>query len=343
LKIESTKILFAVLNWGLGHATRSLPIIKKLLADDNEIIIASSGDALILLKLEFPDINFIELPDYNVNYSSKNIIFSAASQFLKVLNVIKKENTLTKEIVKKYRINQIISDNRYGIFHSEINSIIITHQLNILMPKGFEIFSPLAQRVNNKLLSNFNQIWIPDFQGENNLSGKLSSNKKIQCPIKYIGPQSRFNKKDVDLDCNFNDYKYEFLAIISGPEPSRAQLEELVINKFKVLDCKTAIVSGKMENQTISKISNIDIFNHLKYADLEKLIGESKIIICRSGYSSIMDLTTLQKKAILIPTSGQTEQEYLGRYHHGNGQFIVVKESNFRLGNLTDLSRNLGF
>lgn len=331
LDIEHTKILFAVLNWGLGHATRSIPIIRRLKEDNNDIVIASSGDSLALLKENFVENIFVELPDYNIRYGSVNMVVNGILQYRMVSKAIRSEFVFTAEIIKKYNIELIISDNRYGVFSNNIRSILITHQINLMMPRGYGFIKPFTQKKNKKYFSNFNEIWVPDFEGDENLSGALSHGISLSVPISFIGPQSRFVKSKPLKKI------YNLTFILSGPEPERTHFEHLIRKELVNFQGRAALVLGK-----IGAIKNFethyDVYNHLNSKEMQELILQSEYIVCRSGYSSIMDLSVLNAKAVLIPTPGQPEQEYLGKYMNQKKGFVTWSQNDFSLSKILELT-----
>lgn len=295
------KILVAPLNWGLGHATRCIPIIKELINQNVEVLLASDGRSYELLKSEFPQLKLYKLTPYDVIYASESMIFNIAAQLPKILIAIYKEHKSFSKIIHSEKIDGIISDNRFGCYHNDVYSVYLTHQLNIKIPlKPVEMFTRL---VNRKIIDRFDECWIPDYPGKGNISGELSKPNKIS-NSKFIGTLSRFEFKEVQK-------KYDVLALLSGPEPQRSIFEKLVFEQLKKLPLKSAIIQGKTEvNEKILK-DNIEIFSHLKESELNDVILSSDVIIARSGYSTIMDLIQLKKPALIVPTPGQTEQEYL--------------------------------
>jgi uncharacterized protein (TIGR00661 family) len=313
------RILFAVLNWGLGHATRSVPLINYILAQGKEVVLASDGQALFFLKNRFPLLKTIELPSYNINYNSTSVILNSIFQGPKILKARKEEHIQTKKIIKAEHIDFIISDSRFGVYNDEIPSFIIAHQLNL--KTGNRLIQPFAAMVNRYFLNKFDQILVPDYNDQR-LSGELSNgftDKKI-----FIGALSRF----LPIGLNSSSPKYIFAAILSGPEPSRTNLEKIVI-PFLQNQGNSILVRGLVGNvEDKLEVENVEIINFAYEDKLLEIINTSERIICRSGYSSIMDLCVLNKKAILIPTPYQAEQEYLAVYHRDlNNGFEVKSES----------------
>lgn len=321
--LHQKRIFFGVLNWGLGHATRSAALIEKLISQGNNITLASDGEALIYLKGRFPHLSTIELPSYNIKYPvGIPLAISLLTQIPHFYKTIKRTNKIIDEIVTSYDV--IISDNRYGCYHPSIPNFFISHQLNIQTPLG--LFSGLVNGRQNKLLKNFDVIWVPD--DEINLSGKLS-HTQIDVPVYQIGLLSLFKpivnkEKDIFL-----------LVIISGPEPSRSDFEKRVIRYCRYNDFPAVIVGGKLKDQIEKKFSLIDYRPYCPPEELNELVSRSKKIICRSGYSTLMDIFSSDYKGelLLIPTPGQTEQEYLSKHLSKKYGFIhAIPQSDFFSG-----------
>ncbi|HSP12644.1 MAG TPA: glycosyltransferase [Salegentibacter sp.] len=335
--MKKKRILVAALNWGLGHATRCIPLINGLIAHGYEPILASDGVALDLLKKEFPDLSAEELPSYNIEYSG-------APNFLKwklflesprIIKVIKTEKKQTKKLVEKYNLNGIISDNRLGVRYKHLKSVFITHQLNVLSGNT----TWLSSKLHQKYIRKFDECWVPDLPGSKNLSGILGHMKKTPDGVKYMGLLSRFRKKILPQE-------YKIMILLSGPEPQRSILEKILLQEFKETSEKTLFVRGVLEeNEFISKINNpnLKIRNYLFGEELEDALNASEIIVCRSGYTSIMDLSKLEKKAFLIPTPGQFEQEYLAERLDKLGIAPFYTQKEFKISDLKRLKSFSGF
>ncbi len=328
------RILVAPLNWGLGHATRCIPIINELLRNNFEVIIASDGAALELLKKEFPKLESHELPSYNIKYSAKKSFFTPylVLQTPKILSAIAKEKKATTKLVSTLKLSGIISDNRWGVRSKKIPSVIITHQLKVLSGKTTFISSKIQQNI----ISKFTECWVPDNEEEPNLSGVLGRIDNSTFPIKYIGALSRFSK---ELKTN----KYKYGIILSGPEPQRSLLESKLFKEFEGFAFPVVFIKGIVEaEKKQTKIGNLTIYNYLFGQELQTVLNQCEYIICRSGYSSIMDIASLQKKAFLIPTPGQPEQEYLACYLLEKGMILSATQENFNLELLEDLGKTKG-
>lgn len=299
------KILVAPLNWGLGHATRCIPIINALINYGFEPIIASDGEALSLLQKEFPYLTFFELPSYKIEYAQKgkNFKYKLLKDSPKLLKAIKQEKKVVKKIINEVQIAGVISDNRLGVYNKKIPSVFITHQLNVL--SGSTTW--LSTKLHQNSIKNFNECWIPDNLDSDNLSGKLGHSESFNVDKKYIGPLSRLKKVNSEI-------VFDVLVLISGPEPQRSFLEKKLMEEFKTYNGKVAFVKGVMEKtQHIETVGNMMVYNFMTSEGLEKTINESSLIVSRSGYTTLMDLAKLEKKAFFIPTPGQFEQEYLAK------------------------------
>ncbi|MBN8701775.1 MAG: glycosyltransferase [Bacteroidetes bacterium] len=318
---EFTKktILICPLNWGLGHATRCIPIIKELEVS-NRIIIASDGIALDLLKAEFPHLTFMELPAYNVKYYNIGMLLSVFMQLPKIFLAIFREHIAVKKIRKKYSVDVIISDNRYGLWDKSVRTIFITHQIYIRMP----FFKSIVNFGNRYFIGKFNECWIPDYVDSLvSLSGDLSHGKNLPTNCKYINPLSRFSKKGEVVEC-----KYDIAVVLSGPEPQRTNLEKEIAKELYTRKERVLVVRGTTNASTIGKWNANTTVKYLVTGnELETILSQSKVVVARSGYSTIMDLHVLHKKALLIPTPGQTEQEYLAEFHKESDLFVFQKQN----------------
>lgn len=345
--VNKSKILIAPLNWGLGHATRCIPIIEALIKENFQPVIASDGDSLKLLQKEFPNLKSYKLPAYNIKYTKngKNLKLKLLFNALQIFKAAKKEQKVVNDIIKKEGIIGLISDNRFGVFSKKIPSVYITHQIQVL--SGFTTF--ITSKFHQKIIAKFDECWVPDYEGKINLAGKLShiSNKKLN--IKYIDPISRFDNKILSFEGMTNNKKYDLLILLSGPEPQRSILEEKLLKELKNYNKNTLFVRGvvsdkeKINNNILIKKENIHIVNFMLQNELQKAINDSKIIIARSGYSTIMDLETLKAKAFFIPTPGQYEQEYLAKYLKNQNIAPYTNQDSFKIQMMLEVKNYDGF
>lgn len=328
-------ILVAPLNWGLGHATRCIPIIKALQSNNFQPIIASDGVALELLQKEFPDLEHITFPSYQIEYPKKGKYFKLKmlANSPKMLRAIYQERRLVQKIVRTHNIEGIISDNRLGVRSSKVPSVFITHQLNVLT--GTTTW--LSTKIHLWIIQQFNQCWVPDYATTPNLSGKLGHLEIAPKNVVYIGPLSRLQKRKATI-------VYDWMVILSGPEPQRTLLEEKLIQELQTFTGKILFVKGKMEpQQTISESGPFVFYNYMNSEELEIAFNTSRYILCRSGYTTIMDLAFLGKKAFLIPTPGQYEQEYLAKKLKHDGSAPSCKQDKFKISKLEKIELYKGF
>jgi UDP-N-acetylglucosamine transferase subunit ALG13 len=322
--LKNAKTIFiAVLNWGLGHATRTLPIIYELQRQGAHVIVGSDGAALALLQKELPDTLFIELPPYDVQYATQSMFLNIGAQMPKILYAIYKEHRFMEELVDTYNIDAIFSDNRYGCFSKKVKSVFMTHQLNIKI--GIRPFEQIIGRINRAAIHNFHACWVPDFEGEPNLSGKLSHG--VDMPdLTFIGTLSRMKPlEDVKPE-------YDAIAVLSGPEPQRTYFETMMIEQAKQSTYRILIIGGKTDIYEEKDLqSNVRYISYLTSEALNRAIASAYIVIARSGYSTIMDIMAMGKNAILIPTTGQTEQEYLAQYFLNKKIYFSQSQKHFDL------------
>lgn len=319
------RILVAPLNWGLGHVTRCIPLIQSLESMGAEVILASDGVALHLLKAEFPHLKTFRLPGYRIRYFSKNMTLNILRQLPRILFAIKSEQWETARIVREQRIQGVISDNRYGCYSHDISNVILTHQLNLKVPNPF--FAWVANRLLRRALSKFQGVWTPDTQHPPTLSATLSHPAPGVKNLQYIGLLSRaIPSPDVV------EQEYDVAVVLSGPEPQRSHLEQLLLEQAMLLPQKFIFIQGKTKSKTHHFIADhIESVSYLTSEELNKVLASTNVIICRSGYSSLMDLAANGKRAILIPTPGQTEQEYLAECLAQQNHFVVQNQDNINL------------
>jgi uncharacterized protein (TIGR00661 family) len=323
---QKTRILVTPLDWGLGHATRCIPIINELIYLHCEVLIAASGNSFFLLKKEFPNLEILRTKGRKIKYSASTgwLPFKLILQVPIIFFHTVKENLWLKKIVINYKIDAVISDNRFGMYCKAIPSVYITHQL--LIKTGNVFLEKIAQKLHYHFIKNYDHCWIPDYK-ENGLAGELSHQENAPANILYIGPLSRFKL--------LNDVPntYDILVSISGPEPQRTIFEKLVLSQLKDFKESILFVRGLPHEKEDLKTNNksITIVNHLSGEELNKVFQQSRMIISRSGYTTIMDLVKIAKKSILVPTPGQAEQEYLSEYLMKKKYFYSVEQKNISL------------
>lgn len=336
--LKKINILIAPLDWGLGHATRCIPIIKALKNANHNVVAAVNAKQKSLLQNEFNDVRFIDVDGYNIKYSKLPFFFALKILFQvpSILASIRKENNWLKKIVEQEQIDLVISDNRFGLNHKTIPSIFITHQLNIKAPfKWLEYF---IQRINYFYINRFTQCWVPDNQHNNGIAGLLSHPKKLPLiPTHYIGVLSRLESVEN------TQIEYDVCVLLSGPEPQRTVLEEKFLLQMQATNLKILFVRGLPNTQDKIECGSIEIKNHLSQNQLQQAICSSNIIIARSGYTTVMELLALKKKAILIPTPEQTEQEYLATHLQNQNKCLSFKQDEFDFNVAIEKAKNCKF
>jgi uncharacterized protein (TIGR00661 family) len=323
-------ILISPLDWGLGHASRDSRIIQCLSARGHEIIIAGSGHSLDLLKTEFPDKEFLSLPSSTIKYDRK------IPAWLMILTLIpgwimnlSREHRILKKIVRNRKIDLVISDARYGLSDTKVPSVLITHQLSMKMPFKSQLLERMISYMNKMAIRRFTACWIPDYDGFPNLSGALSHIPEMPENAIFIGPLSRFDEMDLEAD---HELKYEVVAVVSGPEPQRSVFEEMLYRQLTGLELTSLIICGRPDMEEKEQISGqCARIPFLTGKKLAETLVSAHYIICRSGYSTIMDLVSLKKTACLVPTPGQTEQEYLAKYLSEIHLFPCLKQKDFNV------------
>lgn len=328
---QQYKIFYGILDWGLGHASRSIPIIRHLLSKDFELHIGSAGRSLDLLQHEIQikdKVQFFQIPAYAPVYKGENALLSdmllQAPRFLKTID---QEEIWLKQQHEKADYDFIISDSRFGLHNASCKNIFISHQATILTPGKLGLLQFFTnQWYQYKYLKHFDELWIPDAQGALSISGKLA-HTDFKIKKRFIGPISRFSQSEKES----KNYSYDLLLLLSGPEPQRSFLEEKLIREIKKTNLRTLCIQGKTEIKTQRQDANIEYISYLSGDALCKAILAAENIICRSGYSTIMDLIALNRNAILIPTPGQTEQEYLAKYLKEKKWFYSFTQKEFKL------------
>lgn len=309
------RVLVCPLNWGLGHATRCVPIIRKEIEKGSKVIVGADGFPLKFLKSQFPQLTFIELKSYPIKYSEKGylMIWQILKFFpLLFINMIQEHIWLDK-FLENESIDKVISDNRFGLWSKKIHSVYITHQVMVKMPKRLIFLEKFSYYIHKKIMQQYTECWIPDVDEEKGLTGDLSHKYPLPSNSQYIGILSRF---DIYKETEKNE-KFENVIILSGIEPQRSIFEKKMTEKYQNKSEKTLMIIGK-PNDKIQKeeIGQLTKQNHIADKELVAYLKGCKKVICRAGYSTVMDLETLgvEYKATYFPTPGQTEQEYLAVY-----------------------------
>ncbi|MCB0698628.1 MAG: glycosyltransferase [Chitinophagales bacterium] len=318
--------MVAPLDWGLGHTTRCVPIVKYLLDKGEQVLFAGNSWQRQYIERTFPEIQTIRLDGYDVQYSrsASFFMFLVVVQVPKLLKRIKSENEWLKNALKEHDIKAVISDNRYGLYHPDIPCVIMTHQLQVLSGMG-SLIDNSVRRLHYGYLEKFDERWVVDVEEKHGLAGVLSHPAEVPANTRYIGLLSQLERKEA----RSSNY---LLVLLSGPEPQRSLLSELLWGQLKHHKGQVVFVEGSEDAGDRNDVPKHTTYHKQLTKDrLDDVMSGAEYIICRSGYSTVMDIVKLGKKAILIPTPGQTEQEYLGKQLHEQGVLMSVVQSNFDL------------
>lgn len=303
------KVLIAPLHWGLGHATRCIPLIREQLAQGNEVLIAAHGDVRLLLEKYFPAVEFVDLPFMAITYPRDgNMVRHFLWHGPAIVRSIIGEHRLLQRLVRERGIGLVISDSRFGLWTHLARCIFVTHQLEIQSP----VMQGLINTLNRWVMSRYDEVWIPDTHEFPGLAGKLSHPPRLPENARYIGPLSRF-----DRPVQRQAPRWKAVAIISGPEPQRSMFEADVVRRFVESGEPALILRGK-PGEGHREIGNLKLTGHMDDAELLAELAQTELVITRSGYSTVMDMHVLGLRPEWHPTPGQTEQEYLAALHGGS-------------------------
>jgi predicted glycosyltransferase len=320
------RVLLTPLDWGLGHATRSIPVIRELQSQGCEVLIAGSGASLEVLRKEFPQLRFFNLPAYDPKYPATGaMVASMVRQLPHFSKTIRSEHEAVKRIIKDEQVDVLISDNRYGCWTQQVRCVFITHQSNILMPARFGFLGGFVRYISDRMINRFDECWIPDYPGGNSLAGDLAAVERsgVRTKHRYVGWLSRFQASP-----NVVPERYDVAAIFSGPEPQRTLFERCVTPQLEGLGLRYRIVRGLPMS---SAHENANTVNFLTSEGMKDLLESSALILARSGYSTVMDLAALGRKAVFVPTPGQTEQEYLAARLKQQGIAFFMRQNEFEV------------
>lgn len=331
MKLHKGKnILICPLEWGLGHAGRMIPVASELLAAGNTVFIGSGDEQLDFFRNETEGLKYIRFPGFTIRYSrwlpQYLVIFLKTPAF--IYQTIK-EHRLLKRIIKEYSIDIVISDSRLGLWNRNIKTVFVTHMMRVPHPKGLRFLENAGHSFTRRFFTKFNYCYIPDLPGEYNLSGKLSHNVDLPSNVRYIGILSRFAKEPLMPEPPVK--KYFCTVILSGPEPQRTILKQKMIALLSRFDKQSVILEGKPgEKNSIVASGTIIFISHLPAREMGRIILESEHIVTRSGYTTLMELVSLGKSALIIPTPGQSEQEYLAELMAEKGWFSFLRQDKLK-------------
>ncbi|HLG03807.1 MAG TPA: glycosyltransferase [Bacteroidia bacterium] len=333
---QRKRVLVAPLEWGLGHATRCVPVINELLRQKAEVILAADGGPYDFLAQEFPQLKLIRLPGYGITYpQGGGLALHLLMHSPLITHRIREERRQIAKIVETHKIDIIISDNRFACLSKQTRNVYITHQLMVksILPK-------LTTNLHRRYYDEFDELWIPDYEGNKNLSGELSHNDERETWMHYVGPLSRFSHAS---SWTQRPYAWWLVVLLSGPEPQRTNFEKLILEELPKFTEETLIVRGLPGKTKLPKtrLPHVHFVNHLPDAELQEALLSTHHVLCRPGYSSLCDLSTLDLCPIVVPTPGQPEQEYLAKLHAGMGHVVNVSQKKFNLSEAIRLHSRL--
>ena len=328
------KVLVAPLDWGLGHATRCVPVIREFLNQGAEVELAVVRSNAALLRSFFPNLRQRLAPSYNIVYPKHG--YNMGLWLLKngahLNSVIKFERRYAEEMVKRFHYDVLFSDNRFGLYSRKAKSIYMTHQRRIAFPPILSAFESLGMFWHASVMKHFDEVWVPDVPEFPGYAGSLSHIKKSPVPLRYVGTLSRFDEKYACAEQESADKPYRFVAVVSGVEPARSRFENLLRSIFEHIPGRHAIILGKPALGVKSWVEkNVDYFSHLPDDRFASVVKNAQWVVSRGGYSTVMDMLVLGAKCIFVPTPGQYEQIILARDLSRAGYAATLSESNLSL------------
>lgn len=330
--MEKTSPLVVVspLAWGLGHATRCVPLIRCLMKRNCRVALVLTQIQQALLQPLFGNaVQYIPFEQSNIHYRFSFGV-SMLLQLPTFLRMMRDEQRAVKKIVQELNPALIISDNRYGFWSSTVPSVIVCHQVNLQIG----VLSAMGNALHCLLLKRFAEIWVPDFEQSPQLAGALAHPPPKALSVRFIGAPSRMHPAPLGKAV------YDVLAILSGPEPERSKLERLLIQCANDTGKKLALIRGTEKPLPTPIPKEIHVVHLAQPHEIEKLVAQSLTVVCRSGYSSLCDLLAMQRKAVLVPTPGQGEQEYLATWFEEQFGFISCKQSHHALVSALRMAEN---
>jgi len=327
-----SKILFAPLDWGLGHASRCVPVVRFFIDNGFEVVLGGGGDSLRYLCARFPELPYVELPSARMKYGRRGMVsLPFLFSMFRFASNIRREHRALEKVIADYSIDYVFSDNRLGLYSEVVPTFYMTHQLNF--DNGFlnQSAARMMKRLHLRYINKYRYCLVPDADGEMSLSGKMSD---TDLSVKHIGPLSRFYGMEVaKVDGEFD------LLLLSGVEPQRTVLENIFIEKYSSMpNARLHIIRGVPSVDDISLPANITSENNPSDERIASLIVSAHRVFCRSGYSSLCDLAALGRRAVLVPTPKQPEQEYLAEHFKDKFGFVAYSQDELLDVNFSEIS-----
>jgi hypothetical protein len=323
---KNNNILICPLEWGLGHAARMIPVARKLQERNYNVIIGTGKENQPLFRNELPGLTCIDFPGFKTGYSRflPQYIFLLLKTPVLLYHILA-EHFRLERVIQDHNIDIVISDNRFGLWNKKIKSIYVTHQPIIPLPDYLRFLEWTGTLFHRYFIKKFSLCFIPDLPGDLNLTGRLTHGVKLPGNTRFIGILSRFQER------HSGGNKFTFphnTVILTGPEPQRGILRQKLIAILRLREPPTVFLEGKPDSSVkTSRSENIISYNHLPADEMQDMITGSTGIVTRPGYTSVMELISLNCSALLIPTPGQPEQEYLAKYLSAKGWFSTVSQN----------------
>jgi uncharacterized protein (TIGR00661 family) len=329
-------IVYGVCSWGLGHATRSLPLIRKLISEDHNLTIITSGRTLKLLQREIKDdAQYMDVPDYPILISedAKRVMVKSLVYWPSFIRRMQVGLAILTKLLQRKNYDMILSDGRYDMYNKKIPSFFISHQMRIMNPLRIKFLETASELFNHFFFKRFYGVLVPDYR-QDDLSGDLSHNLKLldENRLHYVGILSDFKRRKTKKDI-------DYLVSLSGPELQRKILEKKLLSQLEGLKGKIVVTLGKAEATHQKSDDNIRVYSYLSKEKREEILNRTKLVISRSGYSTIMDLAVINTKALMIPTPGQIEQQYLAEYNTVKEKIYSVNQSSIDLKRDIELAK----
>ncbi len=322
-------VLFAVAAWGLGHATRDLVLIRGLLEAGHRVTVLSTERALALLRGELGDrCRFVEVPDIPKPLSRWSPVFyvKMSLSMPKVFWTFWHEHRVTRQLHREHRFDRIVSDTRYGVFLNEVPSYLIVHSLRQIIPGRPRPLEWLVERSQMAMFAGARTVLVPDAE-EDGLAGDLCHNLACRWDgrLEYLGILSSVRNLGSERDV-------DYFVSVSGAEPQRTIFEQIVLSQVHDLPGRAVVALGRPDTTaSVSDDGRVRIHSFLDRRQQEEMLNRARLVVSRSGYTTLMELAEVGSRALFTPTHGQSEQEYLGAYHEGTGAAHCVRQADLDL------------
>ncbi len=331
------KVLFGTSSWGLGHATRDLNLIRGLLSRGCDVTLVSTGNALQVLKDELGDsCRYLDWPDIPSSVARSSFLFymKTTTNIPRIIWTWHNEKRLVSNLLRREHFDLIVTDHRNGLVRSDVPSYFITHSPRYIAPWRDPFMEGVMEWFLARWFAPVRGILVPDDE-DGGMSGDMSHKIRFtpREKITYLGILSSVHRRDLPQDI-------DYFITISGPEPQRTMFAEKVLSQVKALSGKIVIALGIPGGRAPELGNGIEVYPYLNREKQEEMLNRAKLVVCRSGYTTLMELAEIGRRALLIPTPGQSEQEYLAKTLRERGVFYSVKQTKLDLVRDTDLARN---